>query len=118
MLSLPAPEDRIVDGQSMLALLEGDSSPHGPIYFYQIDALRGVLLGHFKYHDRHRVFYGDPMDWPWAPMRRRGPWLFDLSNDPDESYDVSAKYPETARQLRAVLDRRDREIAENPRGWR
>lgn len=118
LTGLPAPDDRIIDGQSLASLLEGDSSPHGPIYYHQISALRGVRLGDFKYHDRHGVFFGNPMDWPWGPMSQKGPWLFDLSSDPDESYDVSAKYPETARQLRGVLEKRQQEMADNPRGWR
>jgi len=118
LAGLPAPDDRILDGQSLASLLEGDSSPHGPIYYHQISALRGVRLGDFKYHDRHGVFFGNPMDWSWGPMSQKGPWLFDLSTDPDESYDVSAKYPETARQLRGVLEKRQQELADNPRGWR
>jgi len=118
LAGLPQPDDRILDGQSLAALLEGDSSPHGPIYYHQISTLRGVRLGHFKYHDRHGVFFGNPMDWSWGPMIKRGPWLFDLSSDPDESYDVSDRYPETARQLRGVLEKRQQELADNPRGWR
>ena len=118
LAGLPEPDDRILDGQSLASLLQGDSSPHGPIYYHQISTLRGVRLGDFKYHDRHGVFYGNPMDWPWGPMSQEGPWLFDLSSDPDESYDVSDKYPETARQLRGVLEKRRQELDDNPRGWR
>jgi len=118
LAGLPEPDDRILDGQSLASVLEGDSSPHGPIYYHQISTLRGVRLGQFKYHDRHGVFFGNPMDWPWGPMSKRGPWLFDLASDPDESYDVSDKYPETTRQLRGVLEKRQRELADNPRGWR
>ncbi len=72
----------------------------------------------FKYHDRHGVFYGNPMDWPWGPMKRRGPWLFDLELDPDESYDVAEKHPEIFDRLRALLERRREELQRNPRGWR
>ena len=118
LAGLPGPDDRILDGQSLAALFEGDSSPHGPIYYHQISTLRAVRLGQFKYHDRHGVFFGNPMDWPWGPMRERGPWLFDLASDPDESYDVSDKYPETARQLRGVLEKRQQQLEDNPRGWR
>jgi arylsulfatase A-like enzyme len=117
LAGLPLPDDRIIDGQSLVPLLEGDAAPRGPIYYHQIATLRAVRLGRFKYHDRHGVFFGNPMDWPWGPMKRRGPWLFDLDLDPAESYDVSHRYPETARQLRSVLDRRREELERNPRGW-
>ena len=79
---------------------------------------RAVLRGRFKYHGRHRVRFGNPMDWPWAPARLRGPWLFDLQLDADESYDVSDRHPDSAGELRGMLDERIREQRENPRGWR
>ncbi len=102
-----------------LPLLEGRGpGPHETVYYYLIGELKAVRSGRFKYHDRHGVFYGNPMDWPWGPMRQRGPWLFDLELDPDESYDVSGKHPETTRRLRELLEARNREMRENPRGWR
>ncbi len=117
-LQLPPPGDRLLDGRSLLPLLEhGGPSPREAIYFYQLAALRAVRAGRFKYHDRHGVFFGNPMDWPWGPMKARGPWLFDLELDPDESYDVSEKHPETARRLRQLMEARNREMAKNPRGW-
>ena len=118
LAGLPPPDDRIIDGQSLVPLLEGDSAPRGPIYYHQVEELRAVRLGRFKYHDRHRVPFGNPMDWAWGPMTQQGPWLFDLELDPAESYDVSERYPETARQLRGVLERRREELRRNPRGWR
>ena len=62
--------------------------------------------------------YGNPMDVFFTPMAQRGPWLFDLELDPDESYDVSEKYPAIAGRLRAILETRRRELADNPRGWK
>jgi uncharacterized sulfatase len=118
LAGLPAPADRIVDGRSLVPLLEGGEIAERPIWYYQLGELRAVRSGRFKYHDRHGVFYGNPMDWPWGPMKRRGPWLFDLELDPDESYDISARHPEVARRLRELLEARQREFAENPRGWR
>ncbi len=117
MLDLPAPGDRMLDGLSMLSVLTGGPSAHEAIYFYQLKALRAVRAGRYKYHDRHGVFFGNPMDWPWGPMKARGPWLFDLELDPAESYDVSGKYPETAQRLRRLMEDRNQELAENPRGW-
>jgi hypothetical protein len=89
-----------------------------PIYFHQIDALRAVREGRFKYHDRHRVSFGNPMNWSWAPWSNKGPWLFDLALDPGEAYDVSERHPAETRRLRALLEARRRELEKNRRGWR
>jgi uncharacterized sulfatase len=119
LTGLPTPADRIIDGQSMVGLLEGGAWPRrDPVYYHRIDELQAVRDGRFKYHDRHGVFYGNPMDLPFGPMLDRGPWLFDLELDPDESYDVADKYPAVAGRLRALLESRRQELEENPRGWR
>ena len=117
LINVEAPPDRIIDGHSLLPLLEGRTVAERPIFFHQISEVRAVRLGPFKYHDRHQLFFGNPMNWPWAPMRERGPWLFDLSRDADESYDVSHTHPATADLLRRLLETRRAELRSNPRGW-
>jgi arylsulfatase A-like enzyme len=118
LTGVPGPDDRVIDGQSLVGLLDGgDWARREPVYYHRISALQAVREGRFKYHARHGVFYGNPMDWTWGPMKRRGPWLFDLELDPDESYDVSDRYPAIAGRLRGVLESRRRELADNPRGW-
>ena len=120
LAGLPPPDDRVLDGESLASLLAGGASPPPAreICFYLINDLQAVRSGRFKYHDRHGVFYGNPMDWPWGPMRRQGPWLFDLELDPGESYDVSGKHPEVTARLRASVEAWEEGMAENPRGWR
>lgn len=115
---IPGPKDRIIDGQSLFALLDGagPTEPR-PVFFHQLSVLKAVRLGRFKYHDRHGVFRGNPMDWSWGPMETKGPWLFDLQRDPDESYDVSDRHPQVAERLRRILEERRRELEANPRGW-
>ena len=115
---LPAPGDRVLDGTSMLPLLTGEPpAEEREVWFFQIGVLRAVRAGRFKYHDRHRVFYGNPMDWPVAPFIDRGPWLFDLDLDASESYDVSERHAEVARQLGERLAEKRHELANNPGGW-
>jgi hypothetical protein len=48
----------------------------------------------------------------------RGPWLFDLVRDPDESYDVSSKRPEELERLEAAMRVFESDLATNPRGWK
>ena len=119
--ALPAPDDRVLDGESLVPLLAGEAVPEmaaREIWYFQIDVLRAVRAGRFKYHDRHRLLYGNPMDWAVAPFVDKGPWLFDLELDPGESYDVSGRHPEVARRLAARLAGRRGQMADNLRGWR
>ena len=119
-VGLPAPGDRVLDGESLLPLLAGEEArgmEEREVWYFQIGVLRAVRSGRFKYHDRHRLLYGNPMDWAVAPFVGKGPWLFDLELDPDESYDVSARYPKVARRLAGELEGRRRALADNPGGW-
>jgi arylsulfatase A-like enzyme len=119
LAGLPPPPDRVIDGQSFAHRLEGrDGEARGPIWYHQIGHLRAVREGRFKYHDRHRVPFGNPSDFPFGFHIMRGPWLFDLELDPAESYDVSHRHPETFRRMGKMLEARRRELEENPRGWR
>jgi uncharacterized sulfatase len=94
-----------------------EGKPRGPIWFHQIGRLRALREGRFKYHDRHRVPFGNPPDFRLGFWVSRGPWLFDLELDPSESYDVSARHPETFRRLGQMLEVRLLELERNPRGW-
>jgi arylsulfatase A-like enzyme len=119
LAGLPLPLDRQIDGESFAHRLEcRDGGDRGPIWFHQVRHLRAVRDGRFKYHDRHRLPFGNPPDFPLGVYVARGPWLFDLELDPNESYDASARYPEEFERLRRLFEERQRELASNPRGWR
>jgi hypothetical protein len=38
--------------------------------------------------------------------------------DPGEAYDISTRKPAIAAQLKAVMDAKNAEMADNPRGWK
>lgn len=119
LVGVPVPSDRIVDGTSLVPRFAGrEFVSRGPVWFHQVGHLRGVREGRFKYHDRHRVPFGNPPDFAVGISALRGPWLFDLELDPDESYDVSERHPETFARLGKMLEARRQELEENPRGWR
>jgi uncharacterized sulfatase len=119
LAGLPAPADRVLDGQSLGAMLTtGAPGPERAIYFHQLGAVRAVRDGRFKLHDRHVVPYGNPMNWRWARSVEQGPWLFDLAVDPAESYDVSLRYPAERRRLEALVQAQTHALATNRRGWR
>jgi uncharacterized sulfatase len=126
LAGLAAPPDRLLDGVSLVPLLTGDGAgeagdragdPDRPVWFHQIGRLVAVRVGRFKYHDRHPVVFGNPMNWRWAPWKPRGPWLFDLELDPEESYDVTARHPDVAARLAEMFAKRKAEMEANPRGW-
>jgi arylsulfatase A-like enzyme len=116
-LAIPQPKDRAIDGKSLAPLLKGQAkTTHDIVYFYVGNSLMAVSDGRFKYHVRQPMIYvvGNQI---FAPATQKGPWLFDLDVDSNESYDVSMKYPEQAKRLKAALDKRIREDAKNLRAW-
>jgi arylsulfatase A-like enzyme len=119
LAGVPPPPDRELDGVSLAgALARGEPGPERAIYFHQLGVARAVREARFKFHARHMVPYGNPMNWPWAPSVEQGPWLFDLAVDPAESYDVSLRYPAARRHLEELLQAHAQALARNPRGWR
>jgi len=92
------PRDRIIDGKNLMPLLTGKESqtPHNYLYFYQGKELQAVRSGRWKYQLRHFVQY--------PPLGlNQGPWLFDLQNDPNESYNVKELYPEVVAEFEKVI---------------
>tara|TARA_R110000823_G_scaffold119998_9_gene244381 strand:+ start:1414 stop:2889 length:1476 start_codon:yes stop_codon:yes gene_type:complete len=118
ILKLPAPPDRIIDGQSILGVLtEGAPTPHDFLHYYAGDTLFATRDQRFKYRGAAGVFYGpDQMGFGGAMAQKE--WLFDLLGDERESYDTSATYPREVERLRAAFRAKQAAMKENPRGWR
>lgn len=117
LLQLPAPSDRQLDGRSILELLtQGGPSPHDYLYYYDGETLFAVRDQRFKYRGPAGVFYGtDQM--PAAGAIPQKEWLFDLAGDPRESYDTSDHNPEKLAQLRSAFEAKQKDMADNKRGW-
>jgi arylsulfatase A-like enzyme len=119
LAGVPRPRDRAIDGEDLVgALLLGAELPPRPIYYYSDRELQAVRLGRWKLHARHGVYGGAPWSYPWVPLVAQGPWLFDLERDPDEAYDVHAKFPDDFARLDALRAQWQREVEANPRGWK
>jgi len=117
-IGIPLPTDRAVDGRSMKSLLlENGPSAQKQLYYYSGDELFAVRTKRFKYHIRRPLAHTVAWQLPFNVAMSQGPWLFDLKNDKDESYDVSAKYPKEFEDLAELLEQRNLEMLENPRGW-
>lgn len=121
------PRDRVIDGRNIAGFLTGNEAaePHGPIYFYHNDLLEGVRSGKWKYFEKlNRYVWPVPIDTAPVPatlgksqLGNRWPILYDLENDPGESYNVINTYPEVAARLKAMLDGWDKKAKKDPRGF-
>ncbi|MGA2503216.1 MAG: sulfatase-like hydrolase/transferase [Anaerolineales bacterium] len=112
MAGATPPQDRIIDGKPILPFLMGVApSPHDTLYYYDTRTLVAVRYEHWKYHRRYRT--DNAAYWPL----QQGPFLFDLSTDPNESYSLIESEPERAMELAGMLETFDAEMRANLRGW-
>ncbi|MFO8058504.1 MAG: sulfatase [bacterium] len=94
---LNPPQDRPMDGKNIMPLLQGEDSPHKALYFYNSKDLQAVRTQNWKYRRRHAGYATNY----W--MVPKGPMLFDLTSDHDESYNVIDLYPDKAREMEELM---------------
>ncbi len=97
------PDDRPIDGKDMLPLLTGsNASPHEVLFLFNRDRIVGVRSGQWKLvvETRYRATLNS-----FEHSTYYGPdgLLFDLKNDPGETYSFTREYPEVVQQLRKHL---------------
>jgi uncharacterized sulfatase len=108
----PLPQDRIIDGKDIMPVLAGESrSPHDTLLYYDTRKLVALRHNRWKYHRRFRT--DNAGYWPL----QQGPFLFDLSIDPNESYSLVESQAELAAELAAMLNAREAQVSANLRGW-
>jgi arylsulfatase A-like enzyme len=95
------PNDRPIDGRSMLPLLFGTGPGERDTFFYYRDTqLYAVRKGPWKAHFVTRSAYGrDPAE------KHDPPLLFHLGHDPSERYNVAAEHPEVLADLAREVER-------------
>jgi len=91
------PADRPIDGRNLLPLFKGGPSPHEALYFYKMEKLWCIRTREWKYHREHRFWMAGCFH------RSRGPMLFNVEEDPRESYNLIEKYPEKAAELEKMM---------------
>ncbi len=143
MSGLANPVDRIIDGKDIRGLLTGTAkeTPHEALFFFHDNEIEAVRAGKWKYFryvnhnswpiplDKPNTFVGNngasrtytyPVEsGEMKTVRALGTWpnLYDMKNDPLESYDVSEQYPEVTEQIHRTLVAFEKEFYANPRGW-
>ncbi|MDE0951194.1 MAG: sulfatase [Halioglobus sp.] len=119
LLDLPLPADRVIDGVNISGpLMSEEPLDERPLYYFSRtgEDLHAVRDNRFKYHRQRGVMaieFNDNI----ISLLPKGPWLFDLSLDPQESYDVSNRYPEAKDHLRQQFEEKSQEMEVNQRGW-
>ncbi|MEC8332062.1 MAG: sulfatase [Pseudomonadota bacterium] len=113
------PDDRSIDGKDMLPLLSGsNTSPHEVLFLFNRDRIVGVRSGQWKLvvETRYRATLNS-----FEHSTYYGPdgLLFDLKNDPGETYSFTREYPEVVQQLRNHLRKAREELlpAVLPQMW-
>jgi arylsulfatase A len=108
----PLPNDRIIDGKDLLSTVRDQApGPHDTFYYYDGPILVAIRHKQWKYHRRHMSENGG------YPLISDGPFLFDLEQDPNESYNLIDAYPAIAEQLATMLNDWETEMSINVRGW-
>lgn len=115
-LELPLPGDRRIDGASIRNMLAGAESPHDYLYYFADQELMAIRDGEFKYHAPRTILYGQAGQ-PFSTGPTKGPWLFDMRVDENESYDVSMTQLEDTARLAEKYREKQQEMQENLRGW-
>jgi arylsulfatase A-like enzyme len=119
------PQDRVIDGLDISAIIHGESNTlERPYFYYQHKDLRAVRMGKWKLHLPHKVNSESIAFKKWpihiAPKDRvlfSDYVLYDLENDIGETVDISKNHPEIVVQLSKQLDWAKNDIGDfNKRG--
>lgn len=108
------PSDREIDGVDMMPILKGESAENTQEYMYYINTCKVFAV---RNRENFKYIIPTKLDNP-AYYGLHGPYLFDINHDVNESYDVSDHYPDIKEKLCTVLDEKQKELSENPRGWK
>ncbi|MFT4604138.1 MAG: arylsulfatase A [Rhodothermales bacterium] len=107
-----APTDRIVDGRSLVPILQGevDAEVRETYFYYRGATLYAARMGPWKAHYI--------TEWAYTGDNRRTehdpPLLFHLEHDPSEQYDVSKENAEVLKAIDAVVQQHRAEMIARP----
>src|SRR6202022_2690355 len=108
LCDVPLPKNP-VDGIDIWPLLSGAKKVldrEALLYFDNL-YLQCARLGRYKLHIAryNSVAYSPPPAIGRVNLPLKSPELYDLLNDPDESYDVAPEHPELVREIQSRIER-------------
>ena len=114
LLGIPMPDDRIIDGKSLLPLLKGETkqSPHDQLFYFWNKKIQAVRDDRWKYHVKKS------MDTTPYFMYRVGPLLYDFKYDYNESYNQRKDFEERAKNMAEDIENMKKSLKDNLRGWK
>jgi arylsulfatase A-like enzyme len=105
LAGVPVPQDRVIDGKSLLKVFQGGQGELDTFFYYRGPRLMAVRKGPFKAHLVTQPGYG-----PEPAQSHDPPLLFHLEHDPSERFDVAAQHPEVIAQIKREVERHQREL--------
>ena len=102
IIDQPLPQGRVIDGVSLLPLLEGQPLARPadqPFFYYNCENLQAILWGKWKLHLTRKREQLPFWDKNTAFTQRKAPVLYNLRADPSESEDVAAKQEEVVQRM-------------------
>ena len=112
LAGVKCPADRVLDGMSLVGLLEGRPGTEPRAYFYyRDDKLMAVRKGPWKAHLITAAAYG-PASGRFE--RHDPPLLYHLGHDPSEKYDLSKEHPDVIADLMAEVRRHQADLKPAP----
>ncbi len=98
MAGLPNPVDVLIDGKDITAVLtHGAASPHDALILFDDEEVVAIRTQRWK-HVAKTYYHGRSFE-----IDARYPQLFDMKNDPGESYSLHLRYPEVLASMREKL---------------
>ncbi len=118
ILNIPLPEDRIIDGENIFPVFEGEKSPHKYLYYTSTltGKIKGVRNNRYKYHiGGYNAF---PLFKILGVVQHAKPQLNDLWLG-NESHNLIKKYPLKADTLKQAMNIKieSLQLESNKRGW-
>ena len=96
LTGLSLPDDRVYDGYDLSAtLLQKETSPRDHLIYYRGQKIYAMRWGPYKAHFSTQTAYQNENLY----QEHNPPLLFNLEQDPGESYDIAARHPEVLEQI-------------------
>lgn len=112
-LGVNLPSDRLIDGKNIIGMMTDPKAktPYSEFYHFATKKIQAIRSRIWKYHKKHQS------DNSTYFILNPGPFLFNLKDDKNESYNQLMNFPEAGNELVQKLDIMTKSLKKNLRGW-